>query len=375
MIPVSSNAEDQAQPVSSDQLSLLNERQSEVYSAKLARFATYLENEGKDPKSGKGYSSVEERIYRFHRAVKWFWKEHEIKIEITPADADEINTALEEDQLHQKDGDPYVEGSKRKLNDVLQNWFEFQGIDWTPEYEFSDNEAKKENKPDPYTKSELKQLWEASLTYKSIPSYNNLTPTERDRWKAHIAQELGKPKEQVVPADWDRINNDWHVPSLTRTARSHGWRPDLVGRMKVDWYEPGDKAIYIPKGEATKNDTYWRADLTDEGALALDNWLEQRKLMELYEGRDEIWLTRKGTPYSSGSLNTLLGNLMDEAGIKNRGRKLVWYSFRHSIGTYVFAETKSLKMVAEQLRQKSRASAEKYIHPLPEVKREAANIM
>ena len=86
-------------------------------------------------------------------------------------------------------------------------------------------------------------------------------------------------------------------------------------------------------------------------------------------------LNRKGNPYSSGTLNTLLRNLMDEAGIKKRGRKLVWYSFRHSIGTYVFAETKSLKMVAEQLRQKSRASADQYVHPPPEVKREAANIM
>jgi site-specific recombinase XerD len=145
--------------------------------------------------------------------------------------------------------------------------------------------------------------------------------------------------------------------------------------MKVQWYEPSEKTIYIPEGEAPKNDTYWRADLTDEGALALDKWLEQRELMELYDGRDVIWLTRKGNPYSSGTLNDLLRNLMDEAGIKSQGRNLVWYSFRHSIGTYVFAETKSLKVVADQLRQKSRASAEKYVHPLPEVKREAANIM
>lgn len=374
---MSSNDGDRKPVVSQDQLSPLNSRQSEVYSAKLARFAIYLTDEGKNTKKREGYSdgSVEERIYRFHRAVKWLWGQHGVKTEITPDDADRINCALEEDRFCRTDGDPFVEGSKRKLNDALRNWFEFQGVDWSPEYEFSDTDPKKENRPDPYTKSELKQLWGASLTYKSIPSYNNLTPPERNRWKAHIAQELGKPKENVVPDDWDRINNDWHVPSLIRTTRSHGWRPDLVGRMKVDWYESADKAIYIPAGEAPKNDAYWRADLTDEGTLALDNWLEQRKLMDLYDGRDEIWLNRKGNPYSSGSLNTLLRNLMDEAEIKKRGRKLVWYSFRHSIGTYVFGETKSLKMVAEQLRQKSRASAEKYVHPLPEVKRDTANIM
>ncbi|WP_092735378.1 tyrosine-type recombinase/integrase [Halopenitus persicus] len=374
---MSSNTGDQSEVISSEQLSLLNNRQSEIYSAKLARFANYLQKEGKNPKKKVGYAdtAVEKRVYRVHRAVKWFWNQHEIKTEITTDDADKVNRALEVDQFCKGNGEPYAEGSKRKFNDALRNWFEFQNVDWTPEYEFSDTEAKKENKPDPFTRPELKQLWETSLTYKSIPSYNNLTPDERDRWKTHIAQELGKPKETVVPDDWDRINNDWHIPSLIRTARSHGWRPDLVGRMKVQWYEPSEKTIYIPEGEAPKNDTHWRADLTDEGALALDKWLDQRELMELYDGRDVIWLTRKGNPYSSGTLNDLLRNLMDEAGIKSQGRNLVWYSFRHSIGTYVFAETKSLKVVADQLRQKSRASAEKYVHPLPEVKREAANIM
>lgn len=372
---MAANPRDGDSVVSEEQLSPLKDRQSEVYAAKLARFADYLEQKGKDPKRNEGYGDVTERISRFHRAVKWYWSQHQTKTEITTDDADEINCALEEDRFRKVKGDPFVTGTKRKLNDVLKNWFEFQDIEWSPEYEFSDGDAKKENQPDPYTRDELIQLWETSLTYKSIPSYNNLSSGERDRWKGHIAQELGKPKEQVVPDDWEQINNDWHVPSLIRTTRSQGWRPDLIGRLEVDWYDSADRAICIPKGEATKNDAPWRVELTDEGTLALDKWLDQRALMDLYDGRDEIWLTRKGNPYSSGPLNHLLRNLMDEAGIKSRGRKLVWYSFRHSIGTYVFDDTKSTMMVAEQLRQKSRASAEQYIHPLPEVKRDIANIM
>lgn len=368
---------DRGLPISDEQFSQLNVRQREMYTAKLARFYDYLCEEGKDPRKGLGYSdsAAEARIYRFQQVVKWLWKFNVPVTEITAEDGDEINEALYEDRICKTDEEPYAEGSKRKFNDVLNNWFAFRGIDWQPEYEFSDDDPKKENKPDPFLKHELVLLWETSLTYKSIPSYNNLSPAERDDWKSYIAQELGKPKAEVRPADWEQINNDWKIPSLVRTSRSHGWRPDMVGRMKVDWYDPDTQTIYIPTGEATKNDACWQVELAEEAAHALDNWLEQRELMELYDNREEIWLTRQGNPYSSKSLKDLLDNLIEEAEIDTRGRKLVWTSFRHSIGTYVFAETKSLRLVADQLRQKSRSSAEWYIHSLPELSRELAELM
>ena len=40
-----------------------------------------------------------------------------------------------------------------------------------------------------------------------------------------------------------------------------------------------------------------------------------------------------------------------------------------------YMEYQDLEMVAEQLREKSRTSASKYVHPLPELKKEAAEIM
>jgi len=60
-------------------------------------------------------------------------------------------------------------------------------------------------------------------------------------------------------------------------------------------------------------------------------------------------------------MNDLLDKLQDEAGINPRGRKLVWYSFRHSIGTYVYDEYKDLDIVRRKLRQKSKQS-NTYIH-------------
>lgn len=358
---------------SSRRFPTLNDRQELVFEAKIERFRSYLETRGKDPTKDIGYSNPGIRISRFLRMVRWRWSQTEPAVSFTTTDGDAIVDALNTDTMRKGDGDRFSESSKRKFSDVLDNWFAFQDVEWEPDVAFSDERAS--DKPDPYTKRELKLLWETSLTYKSIPRYNNLSPEERDRWKAHLAQELGKPKEAVTPDDWDRVNKNWKIPSLIRTAREAGWRPALVGKMEVSWYNPENKSISIPGEKAIKNDSDWEQELTDEAAFALEQWFEQRTNMEKYDGKSLIWLNRQGNPYDSGSLNTLIRNLIDEAGITHRGRKLVWYSFRHSIGTYVFAETQSLKTVAEVLRQNSKTAAEQYVHTPSEVTREAASIM
>lgn len=57
---------------------------------------------------------------------------------------------------------------------------------------------------------------------------------------------------------------------------------------------------------------------------------------------------------------------MAEAGIEERGRKLVWYFFRHIAGTYIYDEYQDLRMVADVLRQNIIDAANCYVHPLPE---------
>ncbi len=358
-----------------DQIEPLNHRQKNVYVSRLSQFTEYLQKKGKEPKKKIGYAdkSVSVKISRFHQLVRYVWSNESTGTQFTTDHGDTVNAALADDSFRRKDGGRYSEGSKRKFNDALRNWFEFQGEDWEPEITFSDERAT--NNADPFKKSELETLTEASLTYKSIPTYDNITPDERDRWKTHIAQELGKPKEEVVPADWDEINNCWKIPSLVRTTRECGWRPDLIGRIEVGWYDGENQTIDIPEGEAPKNDSAWSEPLTDEAAFMLEEWLSQRSNMEMYDGKKEIWLTRKGNPYSSGPLNDLLRNLMEEAGIKPHGRNLVWYSFRHSIGTYVYHEYTDLEIVSEKLRQNTRDAASRYVHPLPELKRDASKML
>lgn len=358
-----------------DDIGPLNERQLDTYQERLANFAEYLRTSGKDPNRDIGYAekSVKVRVSRLHRMVEWYWHDKDVVTELAPEHADRVVDALNTDEFRTHDGDRFSEGSKRKFVDVLRNWFAFNGKNWDTEISFRDGYAK--DNADPFWKSELRALTEASLEYKSIPSYNNCTPEERDRWKRHLAQELGKPTNEVTPDDWKRINTSWKIPSLIRTTREAGWRPDLIARMKVWWYDPETRTIHIPEGDAVKNDAAWNQVLTLDAANMLENWLEQRANIERYDGREEIWLNRHGNPYSSGSLNTILRNLMEDAGINPRGRKLVWYSFRHSIGTYVYAEYLDLKIVADVLRQKNIASAARYVHTMRELKENAANLM
>lgn len=342
---------------------------------KMGRFEEYLRSEGKNPRKNLGYAedSIPPRVSRVHRCFNWLWEHETVTTELLPNHADSIVKALDCDEFRQVDGTRFSDGSKRKLVDALVNWFEFTGTDWDPEIRFSDDAAT--GHADPFSREELRMLWQAALTYKSIPRYNNLSPEERDRWKGHIAQELGKPKSSVVPDDWDEINHSWKIPSLVRTTRAAGWRPAMVGRLKVSWYDATSKTVTIPRGRAIKNDASWDQELDDESAMALEHWLDQRANIERYDDREEIWLNREGNPYRSGSLNTLLRTLMDDAGIEPRGRTLVWYSFRHSIGTYVYDEYQDLELVAEVLRQKSRSSAARYVHPTAELKRAAATVV
>jgi site-specific recombinase XerD len=145
--------------------------------------------------------------------------------------------------------------------------------------------------------------------------------------------------------------------------------------MRVHWYDADAQKIVIPAEFAVKNDEEWTQYLSDKGARALDLWLGQRSNNSNYDDTDHMWLTRKGNPYDSDTLNYLLDNLIEEAGINHRGRKLCWYSFRHSLATYTYEEHKDLEIVAEMLRQTSTSSAARYVHPTEELQRSAANIL
>jgi integrase len=353
----------------------LNYRQAVVYQDLLEEYIEWLSTTGKNPNKGEGYSdeTVTRRLTSIRQIIYWALENEETSLSLTEAEADAFVDALADDEYRCNDGQPYGTNAKRKFNDTLRSWFRWQngGIDesvWEPNIEFNDRIPA--NPADPFSKDERPQIYDASLTYKTTPEYGNLSPTERDRRKATIVQELGKSKEDVIPKDFEQINRCWKIPSLISSTLDLGFRPCEIGRAVIDWLRLDKQEVHIPPEDAAKNREHWKIPIRERTARDLQLWCEQRDEREKYDGCDEIWLNRKGNPYTSANLNYLLRNLLDEADINYDDRKLVWYSFRHSTGQYIYDASDQMTTAAV-LRHKDKRSVTRYAGPTPEQIRQA----
>jgi len=199
--------------------------------------------------------------------------------------------ALASDIILRHDGREYADSSKQKFNDALRKWFLFRhdkhGADkWEPPVEFSDNSP--EDVADMFTKEERSKLYNASLEHKTPPAYNNQTPEERDRWKADIAQMLGKPKDQVRPSNFEELRTCWKIPSIVGCALDDASRPIEIERAKVSWLRLDKGELHIPKEDAAKNRQNWNVTLRERTVQALRRWKKQRANKEKYDDSDAI---------------------------------------------------------------------------------------
>jgi len=351
-----------------DSLTELNYQQTVLYQDLWTNLIEFLRQKGKNPKRNRGFaeSNIRPIARRIHQAHQYCWTEEIVFVELSPCHADEFVDALNDDEVVNKWGNEYSEGSKRKFTEALESYFDYLGEEWKPEINFSNTESSIGS--DPFILREREQLLKAASEYKSPPTYKNVSPEERDRWNAHLAQYLGIPKEDVGPADWEELQQNWKFPSLISTALDCAWRAEMVGRLETHLVNLQTAQINIPPEYAVKNDKEWTSELSKRSTLLLKRWFEQRANKPKYDDVDHIWLNRKGNPYNSKTLNTLLDNLMEEAGIEANGRKLTWHSIRHSTGMYVYNQEKDLELTAEILRNASLEATRRYAHPTPEVK-------
>lgn len=357
--------------LSDEIISHLNHQQKALFIEFWTEYIEYLLEKGKNPKKNEGYaeSSIRPIARRVCQVQQFVWKNENLTTKLAPEYANNFVKALNQDTFIKGNGEPYSECSKRKFVSAIKTYFRFRKINWTPEIEFSDNPS--DEGADEFTQSERNELFTAACEYQSPPTYKNVSPEERDRWNAKLAQYLGKPKAKIGPDDWEELRQFWKFSSLISVALDCGSRAGMIERLEMRQIDLDAGTLTTPPQKAIKNDLRWENELSDRSITCLKHWFKQRANRPKYDETDHIWLTRENTPYTSHTLNNLLRNLMAQAGIEPNGRKLSWHSIRHSTGCYLYNKYNDLTIVAETLRQSTLEAARRYAHPTRETKKEA----
>ena len=349
----------------------LSERQLIDYREHRERLIGWMVNIGKDPDHGEGYAydTANGRAYRLDKFYRFVWKEQEGRYttEITHDHADAYMRELAYGETSQENKASHLKAVK-----MLFRWraYALDGEEWEPEISFSTNTGNT-NPKDYLTREERSAVREAVLEFGSVPTYDNLTPEQRDRWKIHLAQRFEKPKRDIGPDEFKRANS-WKIPSLFWTALDAGLRPIEVQRAKVGWVDVNNALLRIPKEDSSKNTDNWTVSLTDRTANALGRWLAEREQYDKYRDSDSLWLNRSGNPYKHYSLNPLFRQVCKTATIPSEGR--TFYSIRHSTATYM-AREEDLGAAQAQLRHKSPQTTMRYDQAPVEDRRDALNRM
>ena len=343
----------------------LNHHQRVIFAQAWNDLVEDLRTKGKEPDENVGLaeSNIRPTARRIFQVFDFAW-EDEFVLQLTPKVADEFLEGLKENSITRNDGLAYTDTSKRKFSNALESYFGIKNTEWTPPVKFVDELPQLES--DPFDRRERELLFNTSLEFRKPPTYSNLSTDERTRWKRYISQLEGIPLDEVSKEDWERLERSWKIPAIISTTLDAGWRAAFFGRFLVDYVDLEKGEVHIPGHASVKNDKNWDQVLSKRSVAILERWLKERSLISKYDDSDLLFLNRNGNPYKSHTLNNLLNNLIEEANIPTKGRKLTWHSIRHSTGMYVHEETQDLAMVAETLRQTSLESARRYAHPTPE---------
>lgn len=326
-------------------------------------FMEWLLTEGKNTYKKKGYSrsTVEHTHYKVDESYRWKWeRDGEYTTEFTTDDASELIEMLVKYGDHP---DRYVYGFEKSIRRLFKFLREERGRDiedWEHDVDLKQSEGSSDHIKDKFYPEEMNALYEAALKKYSIPNLYSpsITAEERDELKIHLSQRWGIPKDNITREKFNNASS-WKVPSIIAVTSDTGLRPIEVGRAKVEWFDLDRDEMVVPADEATKNKEYWNCDLSSKTSNAVRQWIDERETYETYRDEAGMWLTRNGNPYKARSLNKVLDNLMEIAGINERNRKLSWYSFRHGAAT-AWIKREGLSKAKNQLRHNSIETTEKY---------------
>lgn len=334
--------------------------------AEYDNFYAWMRQEGKKPREGTPLREATaknyvQRLDQVHRHVIHVFSPED-KATIRPKHADEYLELLSDDEIKQENGNEYGNSAKRKFEETLLKYFQwrfYEGLledEWEKPINFSDDTGEDAYR---FTYAELGQLLEATTSYGSLPSYDDVSETERDEYNAVIAQRLSIPKDDLTREDWLRADYTTKNRSLVLVGHDAGLTPKEIKNAELSWYNPKRKTLKIPTEEACKQREKEEAALSDASVDALDRWIKRRQRLSVYDGTEKLWLNLNGNPYTSGSLCRLVRKLCEEAGIETEGKAIKWYSLRYTMGRNV-TEEGELSEANDQLRHSTRKATKRY---------------
>ena len=337
-------------------------------------FLTWLLIEGQNPYKREGYSkdTVRTTHYKVEEAYRWLWeRDGSFTKEFTPEDATELIEFLVRRSTHPES---YIYTFEKSLKRLFKYFREKQNKDipeWDHEIPLDTNSHS--STKDKFYPEEMRSLYEAALSFSSVKSYFSVDAEERSQIKAHLAQRFEMPKTEIGQDEFEQASS-WKLPSIVTVTSDCGLRPIEIGRAKVDWFNLKNQKMLVPKDESTKNNDEWECALSSRSVNAMEKWLSERESYELYEGRDEVWLTRTGNTYGTGTLNRVLNKLIEEAELDQQGRDLSWYSFRHGAAS-MWAEQEGIYVAKNQLRHNNVKTTMRYTRGSVEAATKAADSM
>jgi hypothetical protein len=183
----------------------LTERQISDYRTHREKFIKWVLNLGKDPERGEGYAQTTADVCcaRVDNFYRWVWgQENDYTTYPSHEHADRHMP-----ELACSDASKDTKANMMKALKTLFRWrvWAFGDAEWEPELTFS-NDNNTTNPRDCFSVEERQLLREAVLNYGSVPSYNSLSPEEREEWKIYLAQRFVKHKVDIGPNDFDRAN-------------------------------------------------------------------------------------------------------------------------------------------------------------------------
>ena len=317
-----------------DQREFLRDKELVDYFEYRKPFLLWLLRKAKEPTKAKGYSpyTVADTGQRTARFDIWLWK-NKGAYTIPPKFPD-AKEYMEEVALRD-----VTESTKGKVLEAMirySDWLQkkFGADEWEFQWTFQSG-GSNVGPRDFLTKTERREIRQAALQRDGTPAYG--TDMELDK------------------ADPD----SWKFTSLVWVSLDAGLRPVEVGEATVDWCDPENGVLRIPREDSAKNEGNWTVTLTDRTATALSRWLEERAEHPRYADTDKVWLTRQGNRYGSNELARILKALCDHAGISYENRQMSWYTIRHSVGT-LMTDERDLAATKAQLRHKNPKTTMKY---------------